>query len=198
MFGHTIADVVAYPKKAAGELSSIEILDDTKKKLAQELQNVYNKLQLLAGELSERRKAAAKDIESTVEAELAYLNLDKTVFEISIVPMQPGVFDENGSDEVEFLISTNPGEQPRPLSKIVSGGELSRIMLALKAILGTKDGIVSAEYSREAAQAWRRARTENAPPVFLEEIEGACHVFFGRHDRIAREAMRRFLERGSG
>ncbi len=63
---------------------------------------------------------------------------------------------------------------------------------------GTKDGIVSAEYSREAAQAWRRARTENAPPVFLEEIEGAGHVFFGRHDRIAREAMRRFLERGSG
>lgn len=140
-YGDTIEEVLDYREKAAGELSSIEILDDTKKKLAQELQNVYNKLQLLAGKLSERRKATAKDIESTVEAELAYLNLDKTVFEISIVPMQPGVFDENGSDEVEFLISTNPGEQPRPLSKIVSGGELSRIMLALKAILGTKDGI---------------------------------------------------------
>ena len=58
-YGDTIEEVLAYREKAAGELSSIEILDDTKKKLAQELQNVYNKLQLLAGELSERRRAAA-------------------------------------------------------------------------------------------------------------------------------------------
>ena len=67
--------------------------------------------------------------------------MEKTTFVVSITPMEEGVFGENGADEVAFLISTNPGEEPRPLSKIVSGGELSRIMLALKAILGRQDGV---------------------------------------------------------
>ena len=140
-YGDTIGQVLAYREKAASELSSMELLDDTKKKLAHELENVYNKLQLLAGRLSAQRRAAAKDIEAAVEKELAYLNLEKTTFVVSITPMEEGVFGENGADEVAFLISTNPGEEPRPLSKIVSGGELSRIMLALKAILGRQDGV---------------------------------------------------------
>ena len=143
-YGETPEDILAYREQAAKELSSIELIDQTRIELTQRLEDTYRQLRELAANLSAARKKAAETVQKRVEQELYDLNLEKTTFLISVEPMREGLFDENGSDEVSFLISTNLGEEPRPLSKIVSGGELSRVMLALKSILGQKDKIQTA------------------------------------------------------
>ena len=143
-YGETVGEMLEFGRKAQKELQTIEFSDEEKKRLAERLENVYNKLQRLASELSKARKTAAFEVEKKVERELAFLDLDKTTFVVSVTPMDRGVYGEDGADQVVFLISTNPGEEPRSLSRIVSGGELSRIMLALKAILGRQDGVGTA------------------------------------------------------
>jgi DNA repair protein RecN (Recombination protein N) len=100
-----------------------------------------------AKDLTKKRAAAAKELEKKVEDELGHLGMRKTTFQVRIT-QDPGE-DTNdgrkaaahGADRVEFLISPNPGEEPRPLARIASGGELSRIMLALKTILVEGDPI---------------------------------------------------------
>src|SRR6185369_3149643 len=81
-----------------------------------------------AAQLTARRTEAARDLARRVETELAALAMPKTRVEIRVVP---AAWSEHGSDAVEFLISPNPGEEPKPLDKIASGGELSRVALAL-------------------------------------------------------------------
>ena len=88
-------------------------------------------------------KKAAKKLISTIEEELKALYMDKTVFEIKFSELDEYVFRPDGIDEVEFYISTNPGEPTKPLAKIASGGELSRIMLALKTIFSQHQGVTS-------------------------------------------------------
>jgi DNA repair protein RecN (Recombination protein N) len=100
-----------------------------------------------ANQLTRKRTAAARELEKKVEAELSHLGMKNTTFTVKIT-QEPGgdTFDglklgPRGADRVEFLISPNAGEEPKSLVKIVSGGELSRIMLALKTILMEGDGI---------------------------------------------------------
>ncbi|MDE6767148.1 MAG: DNA repair protein RecN, partial [Eubacterium sp.] len=93
---------------------------------------------LLAQNLSDKRKAVAKDFEIKVKSELEFLDMPKLQF---VVDFSKGKLSSTGFDKIEFLISTNPGEPPKPLSKIASGGELSRIMLAIKNILSYNDTI---------------------------------------------------------
>jgi DNA repair protein RecN (Recombination protein N) len=92
-----------------------------------------------AGQLSERRRLVAGELESQVEKEIAQLGMKKAKFKVQVltsppVPDEADKIRDSGQDEVEFLISPNPGEQVRPLKKIASGGELSRVMLALKSL----------------------------------------------------------------
>jgi len=108
---------------------------------------VQKDLTARAQELTKKRGAAARDLEKKVEAELAHLGMKKTTFTVKIT-QEPGddtldghALGPRGADRVEFLISPNPGEEPKPLAKIASGGELSRIMLALKTILVEGDSI---------------------------------------------------------
>ena len=100
-----------------------------------------------AAELTKKRGVAARDLEKKVEAELGHLGMKKTVFSVQITQESGGdtldghKLGPRGADRVEFLISPNPGEEPKPLAKTASGGELSRIMLALKTILIEGDNI---------------------------------------------------------
>ena len=94
----------------------------------------------LAAELTVRRVAAARKLEKRVEAELAQLAMERTVFKVAITAAE---WSEAGADSVAFLVSPNPGEEPRPLEKVASGGEVSRIALALKTCLAApKSSIV--------------------------------------------------------
>ena len=92
----------------------------------------------LADQLSKERKAAARRFEKQVEGELSFLDMPSVKFTISILPCKLGA---KGLDDVEFMISTNPGEPPKPIAKIASGGELSRIMLSIKNVISDKDDV---------------------------------------------------------
>ena len=88
--------------------------------------------------LSQKRRLAAVDFSSAVQKELTFLDMPKVHFEVYLRETK---LNHNGKDHVEFLISTNPGEPPKMLSKIASGGELSRIMLAIKNVIADKDPV---------------------------------------------------------
>jgi DNA repair protein RecN (Recombination protein N) len=101
-----------------------------------ELQKEIVSLQIKADKLTATRKAAASRLKHLIEEELSFLDMPNVKFQVDI---QTGGFTSSGADRVEFLISPNLGEELKPLAKIASGGELSRIMLAIKSILGEAD-----------------------------------------------------------
>ena len=100
--------------------------------LRKERQRLSAEFEKLAGELTARRTSAARKLEKRVEAELAQLAMERTRFRVEI---SPAAWSSEGADRVAFLVSPNPGEDPRPREKVASGGEISRIALALKTCL---------------------------------------------------------------
>ncbi len=124
-------------KKKYDELLNGELYEkDAEKKIRQ----IKPKLESLAGELTERRKKAASALKRTIETELKDLELSHTRFDCQI---QKQDFSPTGADALEFMISLNPGESLLPLKKIVSAGEVSRIMLAMKKALMKVDPVLT-------------------------------------------------------
>jgi len=140
-YGATIGEVLDYATDARRRIDGILISKERKKTIAQELENVYNNLRECAQKLTANRTKAASVVSVAVERELSALSMQNTRFVVSITPHQAGVLSEYGAESVAFLLATNPGEPPKPLARVVSGGELSRIMLALKSVLGRADGV---------------------------------------------------------
>ncbi len=108
-------------------------------KLKSEMEALFQEYASLSARLTDKRRRAGRELEGLVEQEIAQLGMKKAKFEVQVLtsppdPSQVEKLRDSGQDEVEFLISPNPGEQVRPLRKIASGGELSRVMLALKSI----------------------------------------------------------------
>jgi len=146
-YGATIQEIIAFGEQAAAELARIERSGEEMERLRKEIAGLISGITVKARELTKKRKAAASDLEKKVEAELAQLGMKKTLFTVRIT-QEPGddttdgqKIGPRGADRIEFLISPNPGEEPKSLIKIASGGELSRIMLALKTILVEGDSI---------------------------------------------------------
>jgi DNA repair protein RecN (Recombination protein N) len=146
-YGNTIEEILDFGAKAAAALERMEQSTEEIEKLKSGIQEIKFGLTDKANQLTKKRMAAAHELEKKVEAELDHLGMKRTTFTLKIT-QEPGgdTFDglklgPRGVDRVEFLISPNAGEEPRSLAKIVSGGELSRIMLALKSILVEGDGI---------------------------------------------------------
>ncbi len=137
-YGNSIAEIIEFGKKAQLQLSDIETSDERADELRRELVGLETELLNAASELTEIRKTSAAVLEREIENALHELNMEKAVFsvEVSQKPYSP-----DGQDAVEFLISTNPGEDLKPLVKIASGGELSRVMLAIKSILAKSDAV---------------------------------------------------------
>ncbi|MBE5872877.1 MAG: DNA repair protein RecN [Lachnospiraceae bacterium] len=136
-YGRTLEDVLAYGEKQQALIEKLDDYDAYMEKLKRDLAQAEDKLAKACGELSNvRRKNAVLLTERLTEA-LVQLNFLTVDFEVAV--READRITEKGADEVEFLISTNPGESRKALSQVASGGELSRIMLAIKTIMATKD-----------------------------------------------------------
>lgn len=136
-YGGSVEKAIEFQKKASEELEAISNSGETAKELERELDKKTAELKDIAEELFLKRKKAGAEISQKIQKELSDLDMEKAVFEVSVT--HGDEFFKNGMDEIEFLISANPGEEPKPLTKVASGGELSRTMLAIKTILaGTR------------------------------------------------------------
>ncbi len=138
-YGATVEDILAYCDKAASELDILENAEDHKEKLVEEYRETLERAREIAGKLSELRRTSARKLEALIVEQLVDLNMEKVKLNISVIPQTK--LNLNGMDTVQFLISTNPGEPVKPLSKIASGGELSRIMLAIKNVLSSTEDV---------------------------------------------------------
>lgn len=137
-YGDSEEDILAYLENAEKERDALSFSDERAEQLRAETEKAYNEALAAAKKLSEIRFEAGKKFSADVERELAFLDMPSVKF---IVNDSVGELYENGIDNIEFLLSANAGEEPKPLSKIASGGELSRIMLAIKCVLSELDDI---------------------------------------------------------
>jgi len=135
-YGKTIEEILAYCEDARRQLSGLEHADERRVQLEKELNRAMEEYTAAATDVSRRRQEAARRMERAVRQELSQLGMEKTRFAVHFSPEQPGSAGPKGFDDIEFLIAPNPGEEMRPLAKVASGGELSRLMLALKTVVG--------------------------------------------------------------
>jgi len=138
-YGNSIPEILSYLKKAKDECGELSTSQEKLEDIAIEIENKFNDYMMKAKKLTKIRKEKAQELEKNILSEAALLGMKKAKFRMKIDTVSPSLEEiekarESGIDEVEFLISPNPGEELRPLRKIASGGELSRIMLALKSI----------------------------------------------------------------
>ena len=139
-YGNTIEEILNYEEELATEIKRIENLDEYIGKLKQEKQELEMKMRDRCQKMHGIRLVQAKTLEKNINKELKDLEMPNAKFEVQILS-DDTKFGENGTDNVEFLICTNVGEKSKPLAKIASGGELSRIMLAIKTVLANVDKI---------------------------------------------------------
>lgn len=138
-YGNSIEEILRYKEEKEEYLEKLNNMTDEMESVKNQISELEGTLNNLCTKLSEQRKKAAKELEVLVKQALVDLNFIAVEFEIQITRKES--IGENGFDNVEFMISTNPGESVKPLIKVASGGELSRIMLAIKSILATEDDI---------------------------------------------------------
>lgn len=137
-YGGTEEAMLENLEKFKAQRAAINTDEEELEKLTEEYDSSFDKVQKLAAELSDLRKQTALKFENDVKAQLEFLDMPKISFKVNF---EKGILSSAGIDKIEFLISTNPGEPPKPLAKIASGGELSRIMLAIKNILAYNDTV---------------------------------------------------------
>lgn len=135
-YGTGIENILQFRKKAGQDLENLQHAEEHHDRIEQECKKKQRLLSSTAHDLSEKRKDTARNIEKLMKAELNELAFNDTTF---LIDIKDELLSSHGVDRVEFLFSANPGEPPRPLARIASGGELSRVMLALKCILADFD-----------------------------------------------------------
>ncbi|MFP8049147.1 DNA repair protein RecN [Weissella confusa] len=140
-YGATITDVLAHQAKVDAELAEMGGGEQSAAELAEQVEVAEQKARTLAEKLHELRLKAAKQLATKIHEQLSDLYMEKAVFSAHITEMKE--LNATGLDAVEFYIQTNPGEGAKPLVKIASGGELSRMMLAMKTIFSREQGITS-------------------------------------------------------
>ncbi len=136
-YGADEQEMLDFLQKAVAELETITLSDEKIQSLRAEREVVLNKTKAVALELSQKRLEAGQRLADKICSELEFLNMPNITF---VVKREEKTLSPDGCDDIEFLISANIGEEPKPLAKIASGGELSRIMLAIKNSLAEKDG----------------------------------------------------------
>lgn len=137
-YGRNEEEMLAFLENAKQKRNSILFADEELDRLNKEYDGLLNETVSLAEKLSRERKKVASDFEKNVKNELSFLDMPKMQF---FVNFDKGNLSSTGFDKIEFMISANPGEPPKSLSKVASGGELSRIMLAIKSIISYNDTI---------------------------------------------------------
>ncbi len=137
-YGTTIEEMLDYLDKAKQELDYLEKYDENRDELIRKCKEAKQKAELKAEALSEKRKRISDSFARAVKEEMTYLDMPNVEL---VIRQEKCTLNRNGCDDIEILISTNPGEVPKPVAKIASGGELSRMMLAIKNVLADKDEI---------------------------------------------------------
>lgn len=137
-YGDTEEEMLEYLEKARAELDNIAFSEERVKELQKQEKEDLAETETAACKLTESRKTAGEKLSNAICSELEFLDMPNVRF---VVKCNDIGLTENGKDEIEFLISANAGEEPKPLAKIASGGELSRIMLAIKNVLAETDGV---------------------------------------------------------
>ena len=140
-YGSTVEEILAYQEKIAEELELLLNRDESIQQNEKKLRALEIELTKLANTLTKVRKENAEKLSNAIMEQLKVLHMEKAKFVVNFEELP--TFDQNGKDQVVFYISTNVGEPPKSLPKIASGGELSRMMLALKTIFSSSNGITS-------------------------------------------------------
>lgn len=138
-YGNTIEEILIYQEEVEKEINQIENLDEYIQNLKKQLNEVENKMNKLCLNLNRIRQEKSKELEEKINQELQDLEMKNAKIKIDVQFDENKQYNKNGLDTVEFLIRTNIGEEAKPLVKIASGGEMSRIMLAIKNVLSNVD-----------------------------------------------------------
>ncbi len=176
-YGSTVDQILEYRNDCAARLDNIENADERAEDLENELRVLESEARAIADKLSARRKSSAKQLSEAVLETLAFLDMPRVKFEVSVKRTDElGAF---GTDKVEFLISTNPGEPLYSLEKIASGGELARIMLSLKNVLNRCDGVKTVIF--DEIDTGISGKTSRKVGIKLKEIARDTQVFCVTH-----------------
>lgn len=140
-YGNTIEEILKYNEATKEEIKQIENLEEYTNNLKKTLEDLEIKMLLLAKKMSDIRKEKAKVLSNKISEELQDLEMKNASFNVMVTFDENKSFNKNGLDKVEFFIKTNTGEDFKPLIKIASGGEMSRIMLAIKHVLASIDKV---------------------------------------------------------
>lgn len=140
-YGNTIEEIINYKESLEKEIYEIENVDEINSKLRRELQNIQSQMQELSIKMNKIRIEKAQILSENINKELTQLEMPNATFNCNITFNENNEFNKNGLDNVEFLIKTNIGDEEKPLIKIASGGEMSRMMLAIKSVLANVDKV---------------------------------------------------------
>ena len=176
-YGSTVEEILEYRNDCAGRLDNIENADERAEDLENELRLLESEARAIADKLSARRKSSAKQLSEAVLETLAFLDMPRVKFEVSV--KRTDELCAFGTDKVEFLISTNPGEPLYSLEKIASGGELARIMLSLKNVLNRCDGVKTVIF--DEIDTGISGKTSRKVGIKLKEIARDTQVFCVTH-----------------
>ena len=201
-YGDSVSDLLAYQAQASQKLEDLQFGSERIEELKDQIHGVTQGAQKLAIELSKKRRETATQLESLIERELQTLGMEKAVFQILVSPIESAEgpleiegkryeLRTDGMDEIEFFISPNVGSEPKPLAKIASGGEISRVMLALKTVLAQIDLIPTMIF--DEIDAGIGGRTADIVGQKLKELSRYRQVFCITHlPQIARFADQHF------
>lgn len=176
-YGESVTEMLAFRERAAARLAEIDTADDRILDLEAEEKVLTADLIRLGGELTNQRREAACELSQSVQEALCFLDMPKVRFEVSVKPLE--VFSSEGADDIEFLISTNAGEPVAPMIRIASGGELSRIMLAMRSVLNERYGVPTAIY--DEVDAGISGRTARKVGIKLAQIAHEAQVICVTH-----------------
>ena len=175
-YGATEQEMIDYLNDALSKQNAIADYDEELERLNVQYDEVYSSTVDAAKALSLARSESAKQLENEIKEQLEFLDMPKVKF---LVDFKQGNLSSTGYDKIEFLISTNPGEPPKPLAKIASGGELSRIMLAIKNILAAKDTVDTLIFDEVDAGVSGRASRKIG--LKLKSVGDVCQVICVTH-----------------
>ncbi len=192
-YGATVEEIIAYGERSAQELDELTFADERAAQLREEEQALTAQAEKLAGTLSAKRGKAGERFIASVREELAYLDMPNVRLSLNTTRRELG---PTGWDSVEFFLAANPGEEPKPLSKTASGGELSRVMLAIKTVLAGKGGVgtlifdeVDTGVSGRAAQkiGLKLAQVAKSRQVICVTHLAQVAAYAGHHSRIYKQ-----------
>lgn len=188
-YGGSISAVLDFRERAAAELDALDCSDEAREKLARTCAELRVDVDRHAAVLRGIRERAAETVVTQVTEALRFLDMPKVRMEIRVAPAPPTV---TGEDDVEFLIATNPGEPVQPLAKIASGGELSRMMLALRSVLDDKNGAATVIF--DEIDTGVSGKTSRKIGLKLRETAAGSQVLCVTHSaQIASLADRHYL-----